>query len=331
MSALCESASASLLPAYLGLGLRGLWERARRGVALLADCRACPRDCGVNRLEDRWAACKTGRYAVVGSHFPHFGEEDCLRGWNGSGTIFFAHCNLRCVFCQNYDISQAVRPGPAAPGSPPADIARMMLELQERGCHNINFVTPEHVVPQILEALVEAVRLGLRLPLVYNTSAYDSLESLRLMEGVVDVYMPDFKYWSSERSAAYLKAADYPAAARAAIAEMHRQVGDLVLDGDGLARRGLLLRHLVMPGGLDETRAILRWIRGQLGPDTYVNLMDQYRPAGAVSAERHPEINRPLGRSEFLEARQYALDIGLVRLDERRPHPRLASRRRGDR
>jgi putative pyruvate formate lyase activating enzyme len=342
-------------PAYLELGLRELAERARRGVAMLSDCRACPRDCGVDRLAGRWAACKTGRYAVVGSHFPHFGEEDCLRGWNGSGTIFFAHCNLRCVFCQNYDISQGIRPGPdaaspaapkapaaagshaasgspaaagshAAAGSPPADLARMMLELQERGCHNINFVTPEHLVPQILEALVEAVRSGLGLPIVYNTSAYDALESLRLLDGVVDIYMPDFKYWSPEQARTYLKAGDYPEAARAAIREMHRQVGPLVLDDDGLARRGVLLRHLVMPGGLQETRAILRWVRDALGPETYVNLMDQYRPAGAVGAGRYPEINRPPSRSEFLEARRFARDIGLRRLDERRPHPRPTSR-----
>jgi putative pyruvate formate lyase activating enzyme len=313
-------------PRYLDLGVEELSPRARQAVAMLADCRACPRDCGVNRLEGRWAACKTGRHAVVASYFPHFGEEDCLRGWNGSGTIFFGHCNLRCVFCQNYDISQAIKPGPAAAGAPPWAIARMMLELQERGCHNINFVSPEHVVPQVLEALVEAVRLGLELPIVYNTSGYDSLESLALLDGVVDIYMPDFKYWSAEKSRLYLKAENYPEAARAAIREMHRQVGPLVLDEDGLARRGLLLRHLVMPAALEETCAILGWIRDELGPDTYVNLMDQYRPAGAVSAERFPEINRPLCRAEFEEAREFALSIGLTRLDERRP---LARRSRG--
>jgi putative pyruvate formate lyase activating enzyme len=320
MSALCESASASLLPAYLGLGLRGLWERARRGVALLADCRACPRDCGVNRLEDRWAACKTGRYAVVGSHFPHFGEEDCLRGWNGSGTIFFAHCNLRCVFCQNYDISQAVRPGPAAPGSPPADIARMMLELQERGCHNINFVTPEHVVPQILEALVEAVRLGLRLPLVYNTSAYDSLESLRLMEGVVDVYMPDFKYWDSDSARRYSKAEDYGDAVREGILEMQRQVGDLAFDEHGLARRGLLVRHLVMPGGVAGTRDVMRFLAREVSKNVYVNLMDQYYPA--FKTDRYPEIHRRISDEEYDAAYEAALEEGISRLDARAPKKR---------
>ena len=213
MTVFIEATSGSVRPAYLRLGMHELSERARKAVAMLADCRACPRDCGVNRLEDRWAACKTGRYAFVSSHFAHFGEEDCLRGWNGSATIFFSHCNLRCVFCQNYDISQAIKPSQSSSGSPPHDIARMMLELQERRCHNINFVTPEHVVPQILEALVEAVHLGLNLPIVYNTSAYDSLESLRLLDGVVDIYMPDFKYWSPEKSRIYLKAEDYCEAA----------------------------------------------------------------------------------------------------------------------
>jgi putative pyruvate formate lyase activating enzyme len=306
-------------PRCLDLALSELERRAREAVAMLADCRACPRDCGVNRLEGRWAACKTGRHAVVASYFPHFGEEDCLRGRNGSGTIFFGHCNLRCVFCQNFDVSQAIRPGPAAPGAPPWAIARMMMDLQERGCHNINFVTPEHVVPQILEALVEAVHLGLRLPLVYNTSGYDSLDSLSLLDGVVDIYMPDFKYWSAEKSRLYLKAGNYPEAARAAIREMHRQVGPLILDEDGLACSGLLLRHLVMPGGSEETRAILRWIREELGPETYVNLMDQYRPAGVVSSERYPELNRPLERGEFDEAQRFALALGLTRLDERQP------------
>lgn len=312
-------------PAYLALSRAEWSRRVERALASLAACRACPRDCAVNRLENRWAACKTGRYAVVGSYFPHFGEEDCLRGWNGSGTIFFSHCNLRCVFCQNFDISQAVKPA-AEPGHPPETIARMMLELQELGCHNINFVTPEHVVPQVVEALAIAVAEGLHLPIVYNTSAYDSLESLELMEGIVDIYMPDFKYWSSARSKTYMKAEDYPDAARAAIEEMHRQVGPLVIGADGLARRGLLIRHLVMPGCLDETRAILEWIATALGPDTYVNLMDQYYPAGKVSAAQYAELNRRLTAEEFQAARRLAREFGLRRLDARRPHPHLVRR-----
>ena len=317
--------AAGFRPAYLDLGCDALAVRARQALEALADCRACPRDCGVNRLEDRWSACKTGRYAVVSSFFPHFGEEDCLRGWNGSGTIFFAHCNLRCVFCQNFDISQDIKPA-AERGATPREIAAMMLWLQDQGCHNINFVTPEHVAPQVVEAVSEAAPLGLRLPIVYNTSAYDSLESVAFLDGIVDIYMPDFKYWSAERSKTYMKAADYPQAARAAIRAMHAQVGPLVFDDDGLARRGLLIRHLVMPGCLDETQAILEWIVSTLGPETYVNLMDQYFPAGKVGMAAYAEINRRLTSAEFREAQRMASDLGLRRLDVRKPHPRLRRR-----
>jgi putative pyruvate formate lyase activating enzyme len=322
------ASSPTFRSAYLSLGSAERHRRAERGIATLADCRACPRDCRVNRLEDKWAACKTGRYAIVSSHFAHFGEEDCLRGWRGSGTIFFGHCNLRCVFCQNYDISQAIRPGSTTPGHRPEQIADMMLELQDEGCHNINFVTPEHVAPQVVEAVAVAADRGLALPIVYNTSAYDSLESIELMDGIVDIYMPDFKYWSAERSRTYMKAENYPDAARAAIKAMNRQVGRLVVDSDGLARRGLIVRHLVMPGALDETRAILQWIAEELGCDTYVNLMDQYYPAGKVSAEHHREINRRLTSREFGAARAVARELGL-RLDVRQPHPRLVRRMAG--
>jgi len=306
------------LPAYLRLPPGELALRATTAVEGLAGCRACPRLCGVDRLIDRWSACKTGRHAVVSSAFAHFGEEDCLRGWNGSGTVFFAHCNLRCVFCQNHDISQGLRPGPAVPGIPAERLAAIMLDLQEQGCHNINFVTPEHVVPQVLEAIAIAAAAGLRLPLVYNTSAYDSLESLALLDGVIDIYMPDFKYWSGKLSLRYLKAEDYPDVARAALREMHRQVGDLVTDARGIARRGMLLRHLVMPGGLDETRAILEWVAAALGPETYVNLMDQYRPAGLVSRSRYPELARRPAPAEYREALATARALGL-RLDTRGP------------
>jgi putative pyruvate formate lyase activating enzyme len=309
-------------PSYLSLAPRDLDRRLDRALRELEDCRACPRDCGVNRMAGKWAACKTGRHAVVGSSFPHFGEEDCLRGWNGSGTIFFSHCNLRCVFCQNFSISQDVKPR-EEPGEDAESIARRMLALQAHGCHNINFVTPEHVVPQVVEALVLAIREGLRLPVVYNTSAYDVVESLELMEGLVDIYMPDLKYWSVERSRTYMKAEDYPEFARAAVKEMHRQVGPLVTDREGLARRGLIVRHLVMPGQLDETRAILTWIAEELGPDTYVNLMDQYYPAGKVGQGRYAEIDRRLAPGEFAEAREMARELGLNNLDRRRPHRRL--------
>ncbi len=313
-------------PAYLALHRSGeLGKRVERALETLRSCRVCPRNCDVDRLADKYAFCKTGRYAVVASYFPHFGEEDCLRGWNGSGTIFFSHCNLRCVFCQNFDISQAAKVSEARP-APPERLAGMMLELQRRGCHNINFVTPEHVVPQMLEALAPAVERGLRLPIVYNTSAYDSAESLELLDGVVDIYMPDFKYWKPEGALRYLKAEDYPAVARARIKEMHRQVGELRVDDDGLAYRGLNIRHLVMPGGLEETEAILSWIRDELGPTTYVNVMDQYYPAGRVSDTLYPELNRRLRTEEFRAAQRAARSLGLERLDERRPHPLLARR-----
>ena len=307
--------SADFEPAYLALHRRGeLLRRAREALAGLEACYVCPRDCGVNRLADKTAACKTGRYAQVSSYFPHFGEEDCLRGWNGSGTIFFSMCNLRCVFCQNFDISQANKGLEVGP----AELAAFMLELQDRGCHNINFVTPEHVVPQVLEALVVAVEAGLRLPIVYNTSAYDSMESLRLLEGVVDIYMPDFKFWDPQLSLRYLKAKDYAQAAGRAIKEMYRQVGPLKFDEQGLAKRGVLVRHLVMPGFLDETRHIFDFLAQEIGPELYVNVMDQYYPAGKVNAEKYAELNRGVTTPEYKAALQMAREAGF-RLDERRP------------
>jgi putative pyruvate formate lyase activating enzyme len=303
-------------PAYLALHRRGeLLERARQSVNQLVDCHVCPRDCGVNRLENETAVCKSGRLALVSSHFPHFGEEDCLRGWEGSGTIFFSWCNLRCVFCQNFDVSQEG----IGVETPPGRLAQMMLELQSMGCHNINFVTPEHVVPQILEALPIAVEAGLRLPIVYNTSAYDSPDSLRLMDGIVDIYMPDFKMWDSRLSLRLLKAKDYPEAARRAITEMHRQVGPLKTDENGLAKRGLLVRHLVMPGQLEETTAIMRFLATELSPDTYVNIMSQYYPAGKVTGKKYSEINRRLTPFECRQAKEVARRNGLWRFDERRP------------
>jgi putative pyruvate formate lyase activating enzyme len=310
-------------PSYLALHDSGeLRERARQALGLLAGhCRVCPRLCKVDRLADRPGLCRVGRHAVVASHFPHFGEEDCLRGRRGSGTIFFSGCNLRCVFCQNHDISWRLQGEVAGPER----LAGMMLELQAIGCHNINWVTPEHVVPQILEALPLAVDGGLRLPIVYNTSAYDSPDSLALMEGVVDVYMPDFKLWSSELARRYLAKRDYPQIARDSLREMHRQVGDLVLDDHGMARRGLIVRHLVMPGLLAETEAILRFVADELGPDTYVNVMAQYYPAGRTG--EFPEIDRHLYQSEFARALELAHDLGLRRLDERSRTalPRLAA------
>jgi len=286
--------------------LAGRVEQARR---LLESCAVCPRHCKVNRLEGRFAVCKTGRHAVVSSYFAHHGEEDCLRGRNGSGTIFFAGCNLRCVFCQNFDISWQAR----GAATPPRRLAGIMLELQTAGCHNINFVTPEHVAPQIVEALPFAIEAGLRVPLVYNTSAYDSMESLALLDGLVDIYMPDFKYWDSEMARKYSRAPDYPEVARRVLKEMHRQVGDLEIDASGLARRGLLIRHLVMPGDAAGTRAVMQWIADELSPDSFVNVMSQYHPAGNVSRFDHAEINRRLTRAEFQGALEAARRAGLKR------------------
>jgi putative pyruvate formate lyase activating enzyme len=301
-------------PAYLALHRSGeLSRRALDGLERLKHCLVCPRDCGVDRMADKTAACKTGRFARVSSYFPHFGEEDCLRGWRGSGTIFFSMCNLRCVFCQNYDISQVgegVETGPER-------LAEMMLELQAAGCHNINFVTPEHVVPQILEALPPAVESGLRLPLVYNTSSYDSMDSLKLLDGVVDIYMPDFKIWDDRLSLRYLLAKDYPGAARRAIREMHRQVGTLKFDERGLAKRGVLVRHLVMPNEIADTKEIMRFLASEVSRDTYTNVMQQYHPAGRVNSEKFLGINRRVTGDEFQEAMDLAQEAGLWRFDER--------------
>ncbi len=298
--------------AYLDLGIDELRRRAAEALELLGPrCAVCPRLCKVDRRAGEPGLCGPGRHAVVASYFPHFGEEDCLRGWRGSGTVFFSGCNLRCVFCQNHDISWRLRGEEVTP----ARLAAIMLELQAARCHNVNWVTPEHVVPQILEALPAAVEEGLRLPIVYNTSAYDSLDSLRLLDGVVDVYMPDLKLWTRDAARRYLKRADYPEVARASIRAMHRQVGDLVVDEYGLARRGVLLRHLVMPGLGDETEAILRWVAEELGPGTFVNLMAQYHPAGRVDGA-YTEIARRVHREEYERALALARDLGL-RLDER--------------
>lgn len=302
-------------PAYRALHRSGeLQARAKQALACLAHCRFCPRACAMNRLTGETGICNTGRFARVSSSFAHTGEEDCLRGWRGSGTIFFARCSLRCVFCQNFAISLA---GTGTELTPPR-LARLMLEVQELGCHNLNLVTPEHVVPQILEALDIAAECGLNLPLVYNTSAYDSMTSLRLLDGVVDIYMPDFKFWDPQLAQRYLKAKDYPEAARRAIKEMHRQVGALVLDRDGLAQRGVLLRHLVMPGCVEDSKAIMRFVAEEVSAHTYVNLMGQYYPAGRVDATHFAALNRCTARAETDEVLDYAQGVGLRRFDARR-------------
>ncbi len=307
-------------PAYLESWEKGrLPEKVEAGLAELQNCCACPRNCRINRLADERRVCHTGRHAIVGSAFPHFGEEDCLRGWNGSGTIFFGLCNLRCVFCQNWDISQRDN-GRELDAEAIADLA---IQLQEHGCHNLNFVTPEHVAPQVVEAIAAAIPRGLRVPIVYNTSAFDSLESLKLMEGLVDIYMPDFKFWNLESARTLARAKNYPEAARAAIREMHRQVGELRFGSDGLARRGLLVRHLVMPGQTEETAAIMKWLADELSPDTYVNLMGQYRPeyeVGQLARDgrmKYAGINRRPTAEEMEAAYEVAREAGLWRFDWR--------------
>jgi len=307
----------SSYPAYLALARSGeLYRRAVAAVAGLADCRFCPRGCAVDRLHDKTGTCRIGRYARVASYGPHHGEEDCLRGWRGSGTIFFSGCNLLCVFCQNWETSHEC----AGEMVTPERLAGMMLELQTLGCHNINWVTPTHVVPQLLEALAIAAGHGLRLPIVYNTGGYDALDTLHLLDGVVDIYMPDFKFWDPETAAWLVTARDYPERVRHAIKEMHRQVGTLQLDADGLARRGVLVRHLVMPHGLAGTREIARWLAAELSPDTYVNVMDQYHPEGAVvqagSAALYADIHRRITLEEFRIASEDARAAALHRFDE---------------
>jgi len=276
-------------PAYLSLHRSGeLARRAEEAVASLEHCTTCPRGCGANRLAGHVGTCKIKRYAVVSSAFPHMGEEDCLRGRHGSGTIFFSGCSLRCVFCQNFDISHTN----AGQELSPEQLAASMLALQEAGCHNINLVTPDHVVPQILEALDLAAAAGLHLPLVYNTSGYCAPNSLAWLDGVVDIYMPDFKTASVPDARLYLQAKDYPEVALKAIREMHRQVGDLRMDEDGIARRGVLVRHLVMPGDVSSTRSVMGLL-AEISTDMYVNIMGQYHPDGKVSREKYADINRP--------------------------------------
>jgi putative pyruvate formate lyase activating enzyme len=300
---------------YLALLRSGeLAERVKVAYEHLADCDLCGWDCRIDRRA-RTGACKTGMTALVASYGAHHGEEDPLRGRRGSGTIFFAWCNLRCQFCQNYDISQMGHGRPVSP----EQLATMMLELQEQGCHNINFVSPSHVVAQILAATLIAAQAGLRLPLVYNTGGYDSPAALALLDGVIDIYMPDVKYADERVAKKYSKIPDYPAVNRAALREMHRQVGDLVLDERGIAQRGLLVRHLVMPNDLAGTAEVAQFMAQEISTDTYINVMAQYRPC--YKAGQYPELNRPPTRQELDRARRAVQDAGLQRLDKRRSAP----------
>lgn len=276
----------------------------------LRSCVLCPRNCGVDRLNGETGYCKTGKYAVIASYGPHFGEEQPLVGKNGSGTIFFGGCNLSCRFCQNYDISHEVRNGREVDQS---TLATVMLELQGQGCHNINFVTPTHVVPQILGAYRHARDRGLDVPLVYNCGGYEKTETLKLLDGVISIYMPDFKFWDETSSTSYSDAPNYPAHARDALREMHRQVGDLRLNSRGIAEQGLLVRHLIMPNGIKESDKIIEFIATEISRQTYLNLMDQYRPCGTIND--FPELNRSLTKEEYQAALQSAHTHNMQRLD----------------
>ena len=300
-------------PAYLKLLLSGeLVERVQRAHAHLAKCDVCAWKCGVDRTSGVMGICRSGEKARLSSYGPHLGEEDPLRGWRGSGTIFFSRCNLHCQYCQNHDISQA----DSGDLVDPETLATAMLELQAYGCHNINFVSPSHAVPQILRALLIAAHAGLKLPLVYNTGGYDSLEMLELLDGIIDIYMPDMKYASQQIARHYSKIPRYPQVNQAAVKEMHRQVGDLQIDERGLAQRGLIIRHLVLPHGLAGTGEIVRFIAEQISADTYLNLMDQYRPC--FNARQFPKLVRPINREEYLEAVKMAEQAGLHHLDQRK-------------
>jgi len=302
------------MAAYLELYQNGkLTKRVEAARSLLKNCQVCPHHCGINRLAEETGECNTGKLALVSSYGPHFGEEAPLVGKHGSGTIFFTNCNLKCLFCQNYSISQL------GDGTEVTDeeLARMMLSLQARGCHNINLVSPTHVVPQILKGLEIAINLGLRLPIVYNSGGYDSAETLEILDGIIDIYMPDMKY-SDERTAEELSGIkNYPTINQAAIKEMHRQVGDLKVDEDGIATRGLLIRHLVLPRGLSGTKEIMKFIAGDISLNSYVNVMAQYHPC--YKAFQIPQLAKPLSKQEFLEAIELAKRAGLNRLDRLDP------------
>jgi len=296
----------SFRPAYLDLLDNGLLDdRIRQAQKLLSPCTLCPNNCKADRAAGMVGLCRTGMLARVHGWCAHPGEEAVISGWNGSGTIFFSGCNLRCVFCQNFEVSQLLSGSEMTAG----DLAAVMLELQERGCHNINLVSPSHVVPQILDALILAAQAGLRLPLVYNTGGYDSIETLRLLDGVIDIYMPDMKYADAAAARRYSMVKNYPSINRAAVREMHRQVDDLQVNAAGLAERGLLVRHLILPNHLAGTGQVARFLLEEISPNTAINIMDQYRPT--YQAGKHPALNRPATAAEMQSALQSARKAGL--------------------
>ena len=298
----------SFTPSYISLFEKGqLDQRVQLLQEFLRECHLCPRECRIDRLNGEIGYCGAGSELMISSAFPHFGEEPPLVGHHGSGTIFLTHCNLRCIFCQNYDISHQGRGDRITA----LDMARVMVKLQEMGCHNINFVTPTHYAPQITASLPKAVEMGLRLPIVYNCSGYESIEVIRLLEGIVDIYMPDVKYMDEKHSKRFSNAPDYPEAIKKVLKEMHRQVGDLTTNSKGIAERGLLIRHLVMPGGVASSEAVLKFIAEEISVHSYVNVMAQYHPQ--YRADEYPEISRRITHKEFLEAIQLAKGFHLYR------------------
>ena len=302
------------MTSYLELYHNGkLAERVEAAKALLQNCQVCPHHCGINRLAGEMGKCHTASLALVSSYGAHFGEEAPLVGENGSGTIFFTNCNLKCLFCQNYNISQ-LGDGTEVTKE---ELARIMLALQDKGCHSINFVSPTHVVPQILEALEIAINLGLRLPLVYNSGGYESVKTLEILDDIIDIYMPDMKY-SDDKTAEELSGIkNYPSINQPALREMHRQVGDLKIDEDGIAVRGLLIRHLVLPHGLAGTKETMKFIAEEISQNSYVNVMAQYHPC--YKASQVPQLARPLSKQELLAAIELAERAGLNRLDKLYP------------
>jgi putative pyruvate formate lyase activating enzyme len=303
---------ARFVPAYRKSYEQGLLpDKAQKARKLLESCTVCPRACGANRIRDDKGFCGAGFLPEISSFAPHFGEESPLVGRRGSGTIFLTHCNLGCLFCQNYTISHTGEGQKISISR----LAKIMLELQRLGCHNINFVSPTHFVPQILESLPQAIEMGLDIPLVYNTGGYDSLETLRLLDGIFDIYMPDFKYSSGEVSEKYSQASDYPFQAKQAVKEMYRQVGNLQIVEQGIAVRGLLVRHLVLPAGLAGTGEIMRFLSTEISRDTYVNIMDQYYPCGNIPLES--PLRRRISTDEYAEAVAFAKEEGITRLDKK--------------
>jgi putative pyruvate formate lyase activating enzyme len=305
---LLRNSQSEFIPSYLKLSKEILQEKTEEALERLKECNFCPRECGVDRTAGELGFCRTADLPIVSSWGPHFGEEPPLVGRSGSGTIFFTHCNLHCLFCQNYTISHLGEGQEVSFEK----LASIMLSLQAMGCHNINLVTPTHQVPMILKALMIAIEGGLRLPIVYNCGGYESINTLRLLEGIIDIYMPDFKYSDPEVSKKYSLAEDYPERAKAALKEMHRQVGDLRINSEGIAERGLLVRHLIMPGGLAGTKEVVRFIAEEISKDTYINIMDQYHPC--FKAFEYPPLDRRITPREFEEALTLARRAGLRRI-----------------